>query len=332
MKMKRASIQRTTKSLLNMREQIRFDLPFQRNSVWKKDRRSYLIESMIQNWYIPNILVWDNGDGYVWVIDGRQRWESTFFFQDGLYKLSNGTADFNGEKLAGKKCAELSSDAQFEFLTYNFTVTEFRDCTFEQVEELFYRVNQSVPLTSTEKTRVKVAADVRDAVQATAQHVFFEKLAFTEADRVRYVDEQLIWQFVAVVMEQDIDFGGASLGRFISSLNEISATVLDEVEHRIDYLYGAFRNWDAKERKSLKKVHVGSLFQVAETARKEQWSVDQFGQWAKSFLIDRYTTDSPYGQLCQKGATSKGFAAKRIGFMVKDMEQYPVQMELNMNT
>lgn len=328
MKMKRASIQRTTKSLLNMRERIRFDLPFQRNSVWKNDRRSFLIESMIQDWYIPNILVWDNGDDNVWVVDGRQRWESTFFFQDGLYKLSGGTADFNGEKLAGKRCSELSSDTQFEFLTYNFTVTEFRDCTFEQVEELFYRVNQSVPLTSTEKTRVKVAADVRDAVQATAQHVFFRMLAFTEADRVRYVDEQLIWQFVAVVMQQDIDFGGAALGRFISSLNEVPGKVLSEVEQRIDYLHGAFRNWDVKERKSLKKVHVGSLFQVAEIAKKENWSEDQFGQWAKSFLVERYKTDSPYGQLCQKGATSKAFVAKRIGFMQKDMEQFPVQMEL----
>lgn len=40
--MKRSSIQRTTKSLLNMRDRIRFDLPFRHNSVWKNDRRSYL--------------------------------------------------------------------------------------------------------------------------------------------------------------------------------------------------------------------------------------------------------------------------------------------------
>lgn len=42
--MKRSSIQRTTKSLLNMRDCIRFDLPFQRNSIWKNDRRSYLVD------------------------------------------------------------------------------------------------------------------------------------------------------------------------------------------------------------------------------------------------------------------------------------------------
>lgn len=78
-----------------MRERIRFDLPFQRNSVWKNDRRSYLVDSVIRDKYIPNILVWDNGDGYIWVVDGRQRWESIFFFADGDYKLSKGTADFN---------------------------------------------------------------------------------------------------------------------------------------------------------------------------------------------------------------------------------------------
>jgi hypothetical protein len=83
-----------------MHERIRFDLPFQRNSVWKNDdRRSYLVDSIIRDRYIPNILVWNNGDGYIWVIDGRQRWESVFFFADGEYKLSNGTADFNGESM-----------------------------------------------------------------------------------------------------------------------------------------------------------------------------------------------------------------------------------------
>lgn len=28
---------------------------------------------------------------------------------------------------------------------------------------------------------------------------------------------------------------------------------------------------------------------------------ERFGEWAESFLIDRYSVDSPYGQLCQKG-------------------------------
>jgi hypothetical protein len=54
---------------------------------------------------------------------------------------------------------------------------------------MFYRVNQSVHLTSTEKTRVKVSPAVRETVQELAQHMFFEKIAFTKADRNRYVDE-----------------------------------------------------------------------------------------------------------------------------------------------
>ncbi|RAI89537.1 uncharacterized protein DUF262 [Paenibacillus pabuli] len=81
--MKRSSIQRTTKSLLNMRDRIRFDLPFQRSRVGKNDRRSYLDDSVIRDRYIPNILVWNNGDRYIWVIDGKQRWESVYFFADG---------------------------------------------------------------------------------------------------------------------------------------------------------------------------------------------------------------------------------------------------------
>ncbi|MHA6530451.1 hypothetical protein [Paenibacillus sp. BAC0078] len=97
MKMIRAIIQRTTKCLLNMREQIRFDLPFQRNFEWKKE--------------------------------------------------SNG---------------------------------RYVECS-----------------------------------TCHGQHVFFDKLAFTELDRVRYVDEQAIWQSLDVVMEQDTDINGASFGHFM---------------------------------------------------------------------------------------------------------------------
>lgn len=87
----------------------------------------------------------------------------------------------------------------------------------------------------------------------------------------------------AVVMQQDIDFVGASLGRFISSLNEIPETVMKEVEQRNDYLHGAFRNWD----------------------------------------IERYTPDTPYGQLCRREQpVERAYVVKRIGFMVKDMSSF----------
>lgn len=76
-----------------------------------------------------------------------------------------------------------------------------------------------------------------------------------------------------------------------------------------------------KNVKCLKKVHVSSLFQVVDYALEKHWSEDQFGEWAKSFLIDRYSVDSPYGQLCQKGATSKQFVSNRLDYMIKDMEQ-----------
>ncbi|WP_411347031.1 DUF262 domain-containing protein [Paenibacillus sp. WLX2291] len=320
--MKRSSIQRTVKSLLNMRDRIRFDLPFQRNSVWKKDRRSYLIDSVIRDKYIPNILVWNNGDGYVWVVDGKQRWESIFMFHDGDYRLSKGTADFQNEVIANKKHEQLSDDAKFEFLTYNFTVTEFSECTFEEVEEMFYRVNQAEPLTSTEKTRVKVSPDVREVVQELGSHLFFEKVAFTKTDRNRYVDEKLIWQFLAYLSGADIDYSGATLNAFISNLDEVPVAITEQVEHRLEFLDAAFRNWSSKQRKVLKKVHVDTLFQIVEDAENYAITEERFGEWAASFLIDRYKVDSPYGQLCQKGATSKQFILKRKHCMLEDLKSF----------
>lgn len=50
--------------------------------------------------------------------------------------------DFSGESIACRR--HDTYDVQFEFLTYNFTVTELSECTLEEVEEMFYSVNQSV--------------------------------------------------------------------------------------------------------------------------------------------------------------------------------------------
>ncbi|OBZ15854.1 hypothetical protein A8L34_27800 [Bacillus sp. FJAT-27264] len=328
--MKRGSTQKTVKTLLGYREKgiIRYDLPFQRNSVWKNDRRSFLIDSVIRDKYVPPLLVWDNGDGNLWFFDGRQRTESVFFFHDDLYKLSQGTPDFGDEVLAGKKHKDLGKTSSFEFLTYNFTVTEFRDCSLEEIQDLYYRVNQSMALTATEKTRARLAHDVKDALDAiTKDNPFFDLIALTNDDRNRSVDEQMLWQFLAVTMGENIDFGGQSLNKFITGLNEVPSDVSCTVETQLEYLTSAFQSWEEKERKALRKVHVGSLYQVVNYAQSLNWSESQFGLWAKSFLIDKYSPDNQYGRLCQKGATSKQMIADRVQLMRCDMEDFPVQLE-----
>ncbi|GJM78207.1 hypothetical protein HMSSN139_07030 [Paenibacillus sp. HMSSN-139] len=63
----------------------------------------------------------------------------------------------------------------------------------------------------------------------------------------------VVWQFIASTTKQDIDFGGASLNKFISGLDEVPARVVDLIEQKIDYMDAAFRNWNKEKRKMLKK-------------------------------------------------------------------------------
>jgi hypothetical protein len=112
-------------------------------------------------------------------------------------------------------------------------------------------------------------------------------------------------------------------------LEEVPAPVTELIERKIDFMDAAFCNWDQAKRKVLKKVHVGCLFQVVDHAIEHDWSEDHFGAWTESFLIERYSVDTAYGQLCQKGATSKAFIEKRPGLMKKDMGRFPLQMELS---
>lgn len=44
------------------------------------------------------------------------------------------------------------------------------------------------------------------------------------------------------------------------------------IEQKVDFMDATFRNWDQSKRKMLKKVHVGSLFQVLDYALEQDWS------------------------------------------------------------
>jgi len=69
---------------------IILEVPFQRKFIWKEDRRSLLIESIIMNVPIPPIYFAEEDDGRWLVVDGLQRLNSLLsFFQNeyGLKKL-----------------------------------------------------------------------------------------------------------------------------------------------------------------------------------------------------------------------------------------------------
>ncbi|MBS4760136.1 MAG: DUF262 domain-containing protein [Clostridium sp.] len=80
---------RSLKILLDKDEilgEIRYDPPFQREFLWNKTKKSYLIESVILNMDIPPITLFEEDDCYE-IIDGRQRYQTLLEFVNNGFSL-----------------------------------------------------------------------------------------------------------------------------------------------------------------------------------------------------------------------------------------------------
>ncbi|KAJ4368962.1 hypothetical protein N0V83_006044 [Neocucurbitaria cava] len=141
---------------------IDVDPEYQREVVWTADRMTGLVNSLMENFYIPPIILNKkpaaNGNGTqvtLVCVDGKQRLSSVRAFIKGMIPCH----DHRGEKwwfceMPGtRRKRVLSEEAQKLFLAKEFVSFEFTDLSPEQEEDLFARVQMGVQLSLAEKMR-----------------------------------------------------------------------------------------------------------------------------------------------------------------------------------
>ncbi|KAF3045287.1 hypothetical protein E8E11_006196 [Didymella keratinophila] len=143
---------------------IDIDPEYQRDVVWTADRMTGLINSLMENFYIPPIILnkkpRPNPDAsapqevYV-CVDGKQRLSSVLAFVRGMIACHdrNGEKWYFSEAQGSKRRHLLSEQQQREFLRKHFVIFEYNDLSPEQEEDLFARVQMGVQLNLAEKMR-----------------------------------------------------------------------------------------------------------------------------------------------------------------------------------
>ncbi|KAF1358907.1 hypothetical protein EJ07DRAFT_21584, partial [Lizonia empirigonia] len=137
---------------------------YQREVVWTADRMTGLIDSLMENFYIPPIILnkkprlSQNGAASqetLVCVDGKQRLSSILAFVKGLIPCH----DHRGEKwwfcepAGSKRKRVLSEQLQKQFFKKEFVSFEFTNLSPEQEEDLFARVQMGVQLNLAEKMR-----------------------------------------------------------------------------------------------------------------------------------------------------------------------------------
>lgn len=133
------------------RKQLILAPDFQRGSVWTPSAKVFLIDTILNNFPIPQVFIRTKIDGTTQgvireVVDGQQRLRAILEFASEKLKLTA-----NSPIHKGKRYSELNDDDKETFLSYNIPVVQLTNADDAEVLEVFARLNSySVKLTPAE--------------------------------------------------------------------------------------------------------------------------------------------------------------------------------------
>ena len=125
---------------------------FQRGEVWPSNKKKLLIDSILRIWHVPPIHLVELDDSRFEVLDGQQRLTAIRDFIENKFAIDGSIEpiDDSIRLLNGKKYKDLDSDTKRDFDRFKLKLNEVSDYNQGEPNELFYRLNQTVKLTSSE--------------------------------------------------------------------------------------------------------------------------------------------------------------------------------------
>ena len=328
-------------NLLKMRnEKKTLDLEHvvQRGFVWQLLQQSLLINSILSNFPIPPIyclkIPSENGTTYS-VLDGKQRIISILNYVAGKYALDSETPSitFDDEKveLAGKYFIDLPTDIQQEILHFKLLIYGFEDVNENEINELFYRLNNGYLLNKTQKSLSCMDFSSASFIKSILNDKFFSEICkFTNLQKKNSDDMATLIQAMMLLDNRyyGYDYTSLSADELMRYAAHIKSNYSDEQKERlfdiIDYLEKAFPEQD----KMLKKINIPMVILTADIAMGSDYNSTKniyrvgpmyFRQWFSYFCTECF---EEYRQYCSSGSTKKEKTLKRIEIMETSLTDY----------
>lgn len=174
--------------------QLEMKPAFQRNIVWLNAQKSYLIDSVLKGYPIPEIYMQEcvNEDGVTTykVVDGQQRINSILEYVNESYCLD---AEMSPE-WAGVYFSQLPTEQRKEFFQYNFVVRILPEIQESQLREIFQRLNRNVVSLNDQELRQAVYCGpfIKTMNEISDYEEFEEMTIFTAKDIRRMLDVEFV--------------------------------------------------------------------------------------------------------------------------------------------
>lgn len=316
--LKKNSIPWSIRQFKSMEEKgsLNFDIAIQRKgNIWDIHRKSLFIHSLLYGYPVPNFHAKFDGNIYSF-IDGKQRMTTVISYLNDEFILSDTTPTVQAVKIAGKKYSELPEEFQKLLNKTTFTITRFDHITDEEIEEMFFRLNNGVSLKTIESTRVLLGTENMKTVETLSNHSFF--LSKSSISRKRYTEQESVLHLIMLTKNKETGFSSRELKVFVERYRRIpfEEELIHTVQSRLDFLDKAFD----KKRKYIKKLHLPMIYYLVEKAQEVDVAPEYFGLWADEFYKE-LNKESAYGQACQSGSAKKENVQIRLSEIEKAFYQ-----------
>ena len=319
---------------------LSFDHPIQRKSEqWSDTQKSLLIHSMLANYPVPNIYVLREDSQELdeknkpvfnyFVMDGKQRLTSVLSYIWGEFPLDENipaiTIDDVEYQIAGKYFCDLEEPVQYEIKRYKFDIIAFEECSNREIEEIFFRLNNSTPLTKSQVAKAKVGVEIAELINELLTSKFFTTSCnFSKAQLKASDDQKVLIQSMMLLDTNNVpdfelkDFSENSILEYSES---IRGTYTDKqsniLKSAIQYLTDAF----PEKNKQLRKISIPTLVYMADIAEDKEIKPMYFRQWFEFFTEEDELMED-YKTFCSTGSTKLEKVQGRLAVMTKSFCKY----------
>ena len=319
---------------------LSFDHPIKRKSEqWSDTQKSLLIHSMLANYPVPNIYVLREDSQELdeknkpvfnyFVMDGKQRLTSVLSYIWGEFPLDENIPAIIIEdveyQIAGKYFCDLEEPVQYEIKRYKFDIIAFEECSNREIEEIFFRLNNSTPLTKSQVAKAKVGVEIAELINGLLTSKFFTvSCNFSKAQLKASDDQKVLIQSMMLLDTNNvpdfelIDFSENSILEYSES---IRGTYTDKqsniLKSAIQYLTDAF----PEKNKQLRKISIPTLVYMADIAEDKEIKPMYFRQWFEFFTEEDELMED-YKTFCSTGSTKLEKVQGRLAVMTKSFCKY----------
>lgn len=320
--LKRLNINWNARQLAKMCDtgSIVFDNAVQRGHVWDIKRDSLLIESMVIGYPIPPFYA-KRGENKVFdMLDGKQRSSAIRRYLNNEYALTGVS-----EELEGKYFADLPQEVQDDIISYSLTVYYFEDITDEEVNEMFYRLNNGKPLTAIELTRVK--AKSFEKIKELSKHEIFTE-ALKESQINRYTNEDIVIKALVMLNCEKPSLKNDFIRPWIIE-TEITDDMAAAVKNNLSCIQEVHKYLVEHEYiKAAKKLYIRThLISIISLVKEIRWNYLAYTNLAKFinyfFTPERgVTISSAYNAHCASGSNSEYAVEIRNRVLMEEWEKW----------